>query len=220
MAATAIELGELALEHPAVAREVGQELAADGLVGVAEPLLLVPGMVDDPLRFAAGFGQELLGLGPSALEDQLGLPVGLALDVGAELLRGDQGIVHGPLPVAEALELLHHALQPVAGLAALPPQPVELLRDPFLEVVHLGDVVAAQPSMELLVTHVVRAELEGFVRHCIRSPNSSVPSRIIVAPSSTAIGKSPDIPMERSATGNPAASTSAFRVRSRPNATR
>ena len=40
--------------------------------------------------------------------------------------------------------------------------------------------------------------VERYCHGHVRSPNSTVPSRIIVAPSSTAMGKSPDMPMDSS----------------------
>jgi hypothetical protein len=53
----------------------------------------------------------------------------------------------------------------------------------------LGPVVSAECAGKFLGPDIQRGEVKSMiVTHAVRSPNNTVPTRIIVAPSSTAIG--------------------------------
>jgi hypothetical protein len=68
-------------------------------------------------------------------------------------------------------------------------QPLQLVRHRELELIYLTGVISAERTLKLLRPHIERREMKRvIVAHGLRSPNSTVPSLIIVAPSSTAIG--------------------------------
>ena len=168
------DLGQLALEQgPEVGDVPGRP--------AAPPNRSFP----DGLLLAAGLGQQLHGLRPRLPDDHFGFPVRLLLGFGPQLLGGDERVVHRPFPVAEGPQLLLHVPQPLLPLQPLAQQPLDLFGHAQLEIVHLGAVVAPEAGRELLGPHIVRSQMKGVVGH-VRSPNSRVPNRTIVAPSSTA----------------------------------
>ena len=74
-------------------------------------------------------------------------------------------------------------------LSTVAQQAIQFLGYRQLEFVDLGPVVAAKHTSKFLGTDIQRRQMEGMiVGHVDRSPKRTVPSRIIVAPSSTAIG--------------------------------
>ena len=133
-------------------------------------------LLHDTLRLRAGL-----------LEHQLRLPCRLLPAVGPELLGRHQRFVHRPLPLPIAAQLLLRALEPLVGLHPVAHQPLQLLGEVELELIHLGTVVPPHRPHELLGAHIERGEAEDLVAHRARSPNRIVPSRTIVAPSSTAV---------------------------------
>jgi hypothetical protein len=122
-------------------------------------------------------------------EEQLGLPFGLCSAVYPELLCGHQSLVHRSLTIAKNAKLFLRASKPLLVLSAVAQQTLQLIRYRQLELVHLPRVISPESTLEFLRPDIQGCEMEGVVvAHALRSPNSTVPSLIIVAPSSTASG--------------------------------
>src|SRR3954463_8141736 len=135
--------------------------------------------------------QNFLCLGSGLAQHQLRLPLCLLPAVKPKLLRGDKCLVHCPLAIAEGTQLLLRTPKPLLVLGTIAQQPLQLFGDGLLELVDLGPGVAAQGAGELMRPPVERRQMERMIgAPASRSPNKMVPTRMIVAPSSTAIGKS------------------------------
>ena len=67
--------------------------------------------------------------------------------------------------------------------------PLQLVGHPGAKILDPERLVAAQAAPELLLPDVERGEMEGGLAHAVVSlgPNRTVPKRITVAPSSTAV---------------------------------
>src|SRR2546425_214323 len=121
--------------------------------------------------------------------DDLGLALGRGALFLAQLLRRDERLVHRALPLPVHAQLLPERRQPLFEHRFLAQDPLELIGDAHAEVLDAERLVAAQAAAELLLAHVVRREMEGVAAHVATAPlgpNSAVPKRITVAPSSTA----------------------------------
>ena len=66
-------------------------------------------------------------------------------------------------------------------------EPLHFLGDLIPELVDAGRIVAAQRPTEVVAPHIQRGKMKRFVYHLALAPKRVVPSRTIVAPSSTAI---------------------------------
>src|SRR5437667_290834 len=73
-----------------------------------------------------------------------------------------------------------------AAARLLPQDALQLVRDADAKVLDAERLVPPQPAAELLPAHVERREMEGAFAHAVLGPKSAVPTRITVAPSSTA----------------------------------
>ena len=120
-------------------------------------------------------------------DDELRLALGLLADLATQLLRRHQRIVERLVALAECAQLLVKA--PRLGVEILidSGQTLHLLRDLIPELIHARRVVAAQRPTEVVAAHVEWCQMKRFVNHYSLAPKRVVPSRTIVAPSSTAI---------------------------------
>src|SRR5438552_3831862 len=128
-------------------------------------------------------------LGPRLTHDDLGFALGRRARLLAELLRRDERLVHRALSLPVHAQLLPERRQPLLEHRLLAQDALELIGDAHAEVLDAERLVAAQAATELLLAHIVRREMEGVAAHCAIAPggpNSAVPKRITVAPSSTA----------------------------------
>src|SRR5690606_9666710 len=135
-----------------------------------------PRWVDDAIAFGARLAQ-----------DELRLTIGLLADLRAQLLRGHQRIVQRLVPVAIGAQLLDRRLVLAIQLVVEADQPLQLLGHPRAEFLHPHGLVAAELSAKLLRPYVDGRQAEAFIYHVALAPKRTVPSRTMVAPSSSAI---------------------------------
>jgi hypothetical protein len=129
-------------------------------------------------------GPPRLSLGLA--HDHLGFAGGGRSRVFAQLLRRDQRLIHRALPLAECAQLLgerDHALFEHGPLAQ---DALQLVGDARPELFDADRLEAAQRFPELLLPDVERCQVKAVFAHAALGPNSTVPRRSIVAPSSTA----------------------------------
>src|SRR5215208_1573217 len=193
-----VQLHELPLDERAEMRDVdalgalqrvqvARDAARLGVRGTDDPLPLRLRLADDELRLALG---RLAGLG-------------------AELLRGDQRLAQRLVPLAERAELLVEVARLLLEVLVHARQPLHLLGHALLELVDRLLLVAAHRRLEGPASDLDRRQIHPFVAHADLAPNSAVPMRTRVAPSSTAISKSFVMPIDSSVAGCPtSASTS------------
>src|SRR5207247_4280273 len=195
------ELGELALEQRAEPADILLVL----------PLHLGGLTLNLGLRGARRV-EEAPPLGLGLAHHDLRLPLRRRMGRLAQLLRRDQRLVHRALPLAVGAELLAQRRHPLLEHGLLAQDPLQLVRHADAEVLHADRLVAAQALAKLLFTHVERCEVKRGFAHvrssvfpfpCSASapasspaspappvalgPKRTVPKRITVAPSSTAI---------------------------------
>src|SRR5690606_7104565 len=141
----------------------------------------------------------------------LGLPTqqlrflrSLTLHPLAQLLRGHHRLRQRRLPLAILLHLRLELCDPLLQPPRLVDHLLQAIRDQVEEQVHIRGAVPPERSREitLLLPNIDRRQVDHFSR----SPNRIVPSRTRVAPSSTAISKSFDIPIDRCTGSKPATS--------------
>ena len=99
----------------------------------------------------------------------------------------DQRVVERLVALAERAQLLVEA--PRLGVEILidARQPLHLLGDLIPELIDARGIVAAQRATEVVAPHVQWRKMKRFVDHLALAPKRVVPSRTMVAPSSTAI---------------------------------
>ena len=121
----------------------------------------------------------------------MGLALGGGARVGAQLLRRDERFVHRLLALAERAQLLGERGDALLEHRPVADHPLQRVGDPHAEVLDPDRLVAAQALTELLLADVERREVEAVfvlgLDHAVLAPNSMVPKRITVAPSSTAV---------------------------------
>ena len=108
------------------------------------------------------------------------------------------GVEDFQMRVADALErvmrdrsVLEERVAALTAAGRTPGLGTVLVGDADAEILDAHGVVAAQALAELLLADVERREIEGVVVHGVASfslgPNRTVPKRITVAPSATAV---------------------------------
>src|SRR5690606_1193644 len=221
-------------EHPLVAlllvllaNEV--ERVPEGRDARLERVLAVPPLQPQPVDLPLHLFEPQLRLVQQQIRAPLRLPddpLRLVLGVGADLvgqpLRGEQRVAQVPL----ALPVLVEARLQAGELVA---QPVGFTQRLFVVVgglgqerLDLGAVVAAHHRPELLLPQIQRGHLHVAVsvsgRPALpgagRSPKIAVPTRTMVAPSSTATWKSWLMPIDSSASRSGGTPSAASRSRS------
>ena len=75
---------------------------------------------------------------------------------------------------------------PLLDPGALAQEPVQFVGHALLELLNLLRLVAPEAAPELLGADITGCQVERVIAHRGRSPNSRVPNRTMVAPSSTA----------------------------------
>src|SRR5204863_444209 len=107
-----------------------------------------------------------------------------------QLLRRHQRLVHGALALAVHPQLLAQRRQALVEHGLLAQDPLQLVGHARAKVLHAERLVPAQPAPELLLPDIERGEMERGLAHRVVAslgPNRTVPKRITVAPSSTAV---------------------------------
>jgi hypothetical protein len=142
-----------------------------------------PGLLHQapPLRFGLAHDHLCLALGRRARR----LP---------QLLRCDERFVHGALPLAVRAQLLAQRGHALFEDRLFAQDALQFVGHTPAEVLDAHRLVATQAAAEFLLAHVERREVEDVRAHVASAscrvslaPNSTVPKRITVAPSSTAI---------------------------------
>src|SRR6266550_2498887 len=172
--------GDLPLQQRAEAGEVRLVLA----LGLAEPRAR--------FRFRhARLLQPAFRLGLRLANDDLGLALGGGARVGTQLLRRHQRFVHRLLALAKRAQLVGERREPLFEHRALADHALQRVGHPHPEILDPERLVAAQALAELLLADVEGRQVEAVfvlgIDHVVLAPNSTVPKRITVAPSSTAI---------------------------------
>src|SRR2546428_12678599 len=107
------------------------------------------------------------------------------------MLRGrDERFVHRAFALPVHRQLLPERRQPLLEHRLLAQDPLELVGDAYAEVLDAERLVTAHAATELLLANVVRREVGRVGAHVATpppGPHSTVPKRITVAPSSTAM---------------------------------
>ena len=126
------------------------------------------------------------GFEPRFADHDIGLARGLLLRRFAHLLRGDQGFVERLVSLAKGAQLFVECPRLGVEFLVRAHQSLDLVGDLLAKLVDPRRVVAAKRRTKFVAPDINRREMKPFVSHGVRSPNRTVPSRTIVAPSSTA----------------------------------
>src|SRR6266850_2186082 len=137
--------------------------------------------------------QELTPLDLRLLDDELGLLVGLFLDVLGELLGGHEGVLQDPLALLVVGDARLDLGQLLLERVVLDYDLLEFPRHQVEEGPHLLRVETAHPLRETVTVDVDRCDLHA----ALLSPNKARPTRTMVAPSSIATSKSSVMPIDR-----------------------
>src|SRR5205823_5117041 len=136
-----------------------------------------------------GFGglDDSLALPLRLAKNQLCLALCLLADFTAQLLRRDQRIVQRLVALAERPQLLVKATRLRIEVLIDARQAFHLLGNLIPELIDARGIVAAQRAPKVVAPYIQRCKMKRFVDHLALAPKRVVPSRTIVAPSSTAI---------------------------------
>src|SRR5690554_796851 len=147
---------------------------------------------------------DLLGLLLRLAARQLRIAQGLLPHFLAELLRTHERVGQRTLALLVIAKLLFELPDAVLVTEVLAHELLQSISHQLEEVVDQRGVVAAHCALEVafLLADFERCQID----HRSRSPKRTVPSRTIVAPSSTAHSKSFDIPIDRCSARNPSTS--------------
>ena len=138
------------------------------------------------------FVEQPLGFGLRLAHDHLPLTLGGGARILPQLLRRDERLVHRLFALAEDAQLLREGRHALFEHLAVADGALQRICGAHAKVLDAAGLIAAQTLAELLLADVVRREVEDVVVHALvsvfsRGPNRAVPSRIIVAPSATAV---------------------------------
>src|SRR6266545_828827 len=180
------QLRELALEQRAKAADILLELPLGLRHARLHHALRVLRFVEQPRRFRLRLAHDHL---PLALRG--------GARVLAQLLRGDEGLVHRFLALAKHPQLLGQRGDTLVEYLALAHRALQRVGDPHAEILDTQRIVPTQRLAELLLADIQRRQVERVVAHGVSppippippslGPNRAVPKRITVAPSRAAV---------------------------------